>query len=385
VFVRLAQIEAISASSSESERANEWWYWQYPHNHVLGQPLVASEGDNMVQVIAVVAATMLIAVVWVNVLRTVFVPRQDPPRLPRWMLRGVAALLVPAGRGLSGRRRDRVLTLIAPVSLFALFAVWLAGLLAGVAVAAWGLAGVGLDPESVAGLLAFRASGAITGLALFAWLAVAVLIGVFMVHLVRVTEAYGRRELLVARLAAQAAQPPDAERILAAYVRSDSRDGLGALFAEWNSWLADIRCTHAGYPALIYYRPATDLSWLEAAVIVLDTAALVESIAPSWALPNTCGLIDTGVHCLKRLGTDLGIVLPRSEVSLHWREQCGFADTIRLASAAGLPVERSPQDVWRVFQDMRTRYAPYAAAIGSVLHYEVADVSFDASLLLTPR
>lgn len=339
----------------------------------------------MVQVIAVVAATVLIAVVWVNVLRTVFVPRQDPPRLPRWMLRGVAGLLMSVGRGLSGRRRDRMLALIAPLSLFALFGVWLAAMLFGIALAAWGFGGVGLNAESFAGLLAFETSGAIKSLAFFTWLSGAVLVGVFMVHLVRITEAYGRRELLVARLAAQAAQPPDAERILAAYVRSDSRDGLGALFAEWNSWLADIRCTHAGYPALTYYRPATELSWLEAAVIVLDTAALVESLAPSWALPNTCGLIDTGVHCLKRLGTDLGIVLPRPEVSLHWREQCGFAETIRLASAAGLPVERSPQDVWRVFQDMRTRYAPYAAAIGSVLHYEVADVSFDASLLLTTR
>ena len=328
---------------------------------------------------------VLITVVWVNVLRTVFVPRQDPPRLPRWMLRIVAGLLVSVGRGLSGRRGDRVLGMIAPLSLFAVFSVWLAGLLVGFALAAWGLGGVGLDPASYAHLVTFGTDGAIASIALLVWLSVALLVGVFMVHMVRITEAYGRRELLVARLAAQAAQPPDAERILAAYVRADSRDGLGALFAEWNSWLADIRCTHAGYPALTYYRPATELSWLEAAVIVLDTAALVESMAPSWSLPNTCGLIDTGVHCLKRLGTDLGIVLPRSEVSLHWREQCGFADTIRMATAAGLPVERSPQDMWRVFQDMRTRYAPYAAAIGSVLHYEVADVSFDASLLLATR
>jgi hypothetical protein len=339
----------------------------------------------MIQVIAVVAAVVLLAVVWVNVLRTVFVPRQDPPRLPRWMLRAIAGMLVTIGRGLSRRRGDRVLTMIAPVSLFAVFLVWLAGLTAGFALAAWGLAGIGLDPASYAQLVTFGTGGAIAGLALLIWLSVAVLVGVFMVHLVRITEAYGRRELLVARLTAQAAQAPDAERMLAAYVRSGSRDSLGALFAEWNSWLADIRCTHSGYPALIYYRPASELSWLEAAVIVLDTAALVESLAPSWALPNTCGLINTGVHCLKRLGTDLGIVLPPSEVSLHWREQCGFAETIKLASAAGLPVERSPQDVWRVFQDMRTRYAPYAAAIGSVLHYEVADVSFDASLLLTTR
>jgi hypothetical protein len=108
-------------------------------------------------------------------------------------------------------------------------------------------------------------------------------------------------------------------------------------------------------------------------------------MAPSWAMPNTRVLIDTGVRCLERVGTNLGIMLTRSEISLHWREQCGFSDTIRLASAAGLPLERSPQDVWRVFQDMRTRYAPYAAAIGSALHYGVSDTPSEASLLLATR
>jgi hypothetical protein len=336
------------------------------------------EADAMVRIIAVVAAAVLIAAVWVNVLRTIFVPRHDPPRLPRWMLRLFSLPLVAVGRCLSGRRGERVLALIAPLSVFAVFAVWLAGLLVAFALAAWGF---GLDPARYAEFVALRADGPVA-VALFLWLSTAVLVGMFMVLLVRIIEAYAHRELLVARLAAQAAEPPDAERMIAAYVRSGSRDSLGALFAEWSAWLSHIRCTHASYPALTYYRPASELSWLEAAVIVLDTAALVESMAPSWALPNTCGLIDTGVHCLERLGADLGIVLPHSEVSLHWREQCGFADTIRLARSAGLPVERSPQDVWRVFQDMRTRYAPYAAAIGLVLHYEVRDASFDSSSLL---
>jgi hypothetical protein len=70
-------------------------------------------------------------------------------------------------------------------------------------------------------------------------------------------------------------------------------------------------------------------------------------------------------------------------VSLHWREQRGFADTIRIARSAGLPVERTPQEAWHAFQDMRTRYAPYAATIGSILHYEVGDCSLDTPSLLS--
>jgi hypothetical protein len=339
----------------------------------------------MAQVFAVITAAIVITVVWVNVLRTVFVPRQDPPRLPRWTLRVLAAVLTPVSLLFSGRRRDRVLGLIAPVSLFAVFGVWLAGLTLGFSLAAWGFAGLGPAPGELAELLAFETSGAIVILALAAWLSVTLLIGVFLLYLMRVTEAYYRRELLVTRLAAQAAGPPDAERILAAYVRADSRTGLGALFTEWQAWLSDIRYTHAGYPSLTYYRPSTELNWLEATVIVLDAAALVEAMAPSWAMPNTRVLLDAGVRCLERLGSNLGIMPTRSEISLHGREQFGFSDTIRLASAAGLPLERSPQDVWRVFQDMRTRYAPYAAAIGSALHYGVADIPAEMPLLLATR
>jgi hypothetical protein len=341
-----------------------------------------SFGMDLVRIVAVVVAVVLAAAVWVNVLRTVFVPRHDPPRLPRWALRVYAAPLVAVGRRLPGRLGERTLALIAPLSVFTVFAVWLACLVVAFAFAAWGVGDVELSPTGYGEFVALRTRGAGVLVALLLWLSTAMLVGVFMVLLVRIVEAYARRELLVARLAAQAAEPPDAERMIAAYVRSGSRDSLGTLFAEWSAWLADIRCTHTSYPALTYYRPASELSWLEAAVTVLDTAALVEAMAPSWALPNTCGLIDTGAHCLERLGADLGIVLPRSEVSLHWREQRGFADTLRVARSAGLPVERSPQEVWRVFQDMRTRYAPYAAAIGSVLHYDVADGSFDAPPLL---
>jgi hypothetical protein len=339
----------------------------------------------MIQVLAIVAGAIVIMIVWTNVLRSVFVPRQDPPRLPSVALRAVDGVFTLVSRVVPRRRRDRVLGLIAPISLFAMFGVWLLGLTLGFSLAAWGFAGLGPNPAQLAELLAFDTPGAILILPMVAWLSVTLLVGVFLLYLMRVTEAYYRRELLVTRLAAQAAGPPDAERILAAYVRAESRVGLSALFGEWHAWLSDIRYTHAGYPSLTYYRPSTELNWLEATVIVLDAAALVEAMAPSWALPNTRVLLDAGVRCLERLGSNLGIMPARSEISLHGREQFGFSDTIRLASAAGLPLERSPQDVWRVFQDMRTRYAPYAAAIGSALHYGVADIPAEMPLLLATR
>jgi len=207
--------------------------------------------------------------------------------------------------------------------------------------------------------------------ALLTVVSLATLLGLFMIHLSQVANAYDRRERFTARLASQAARPADAERILATYVRPDSRE-LDSLFAKWTDWLADTRRTHISYPVLVYLRPGNELGWLQAAVIVMDTAALVEAAAPSWAEPYARALLDTGVSCFERLCSDLGIVLAaHPAVSLQGREQVAFEDTMRLATSAGLPAERSYVDAWQVFQKWRTRYAPCAFAITSKLLYKV--------------
>jgi hypothetical protein len=257
------------------------------------------------------------------------------------------------------------MTLCGPLCQFVMVLSWLSGLGLGFALLA---AAAGMDLANtgqffILDLPEFHVIG------LVFWASAAVLFGLFLVHLIVVANAYARRERLAASLPGQAARLPDAERMLAAYIRSNSRDQLDSLFADWTRWLSDIRCTHVSYPALVYYRPASEMCWLHATMIMLDAAALVEAIAPSWALPYTRALLDTGIRCLERLARDLGIVLTPAVVSLHGREQFGFVDTIAVATSAGLPAERSPQEAWRVFQDLRTRYAPYAATMATSMLY----------------
>jgi hypothetical protein len=218
-------------------------------------------------------------------------------------------------------------------------------------------------------MLAFRLDSTANLLAVVAALSGVLLVVAFGVHLSRVTGAYGRRELLVARLSVHATKPSDAEHVIATYVRTDSRDQLDAWFGDWADWLADINCTHVSTPSLVYFRAAGRLSWLEAAVIVLDAAALVEATAPDWAPPNTQVRVGAGADCLPRLATRVGIALSRPKVSLHGREQCGFADTIQTTMYAGLPVARTHPVAWAVFQQERTKYAPYASAISARLQY----------------
>jgi hypothetical protein len=73
--------------------------------------------------------------------------------------------------------------------------------------------------------------------------------------------------------------------------------------------------------------------------------------------------------CIQRLAWQLDIRMAVPSVSLHGREERAFSDSVRCAVSAGLPAERDPDKSWQAFQDSRTRYAPHADAICSLLRY----------------
>lgn len=326
----------------------------------------------MISVLLTVAGVAVLLLVWSSVLHALL-PSQAPPRAARWSARWVAIAVTPLARRLAHGPRERVMALSAPLSLFLMLASWLLGLGVGFVLLAAGIAGTAADPTALGRFFALETTGAAQIVGLLCWLSAISVIGAFVAYLVAVTNAYARRELLAARLSAQAARPPDAERILATYIQSDSRHELDDLFAEWTGWLADIRCSHINYPSLVYIRPASELCWLQAAVIMLDAAALLKAIAPSWVMPFTQALLDTGIRCIDRMSADLDIRLATTTVSLHGREQFGFDDTTRVTTAAGLPAERSPREAWEIFQDLRTRYAPLATAMASSLLHNMVE------------
>lgn len=313
---------------------------------------------------------VLVALSWLNVSRTVFSPSAAPLRLNHWVTRAVATAVGVLADRLPESQRSRLLAQSGPLALFALCTLWLLGSCLGFALLACAAEAAGAGWPSPSRLLALQLGAGGTLLVVLGWVSAGLLAAVFAVHLFRVTNAYSRRELLVARLSARAKEPTDAERMLSTYVRSDSRDQLDDWFAECAGWLADIWYTHIGYPALVHFRPAGRLSWLKAAVIVLDAAALVEASAPGWSPPHARALLDTGSCCLQRLAEQLGVALPRPVISLQGREQHTFTESVNLAFP-NLPIEGARDDIWRAFQEERTRYAPYATSIAQHLRYEL--------------
>lgn len=304
---------------------------------------------------------VLVVLVWLSVLRTTLVARRSSSRMARWSMRACSAVGSALARRLPSAAGAWVMDFRAPVGLFVMAAGWLVGLGAGFALllVAFGGSGPG---ESV---LAIELNGAAVVLVTAAIASVVLVAAAFAAYLVRVMDAYGRREGMVARSATQVERVTDADALVANHLRAGSRDSLDSYFAQWAGWLADVHLSHDSYPGLVYCRSTGRLSWTMAAVVAMDAAALVEAVAPRWAPLHTRILLDAGSGCLQCLARQIGIVLPPMTTSLQLREEREFGDTMRLAVDSGLPVERDIDHAWMAFQRTRVRYAPYAVLIGS--------------------
>jgi hypothetical protein len=315
-----------------------------------------------------ILGALLVLVAWLSVQRAVFVPREQSSRAARCSTELVAAVTLATARRLRGGARERVLGVCTPVALFVMVWTWLVTSTAGFALLAWGIAAVPFNASALGSFFMLRSAG--VALAAVAWLSTALLLAAFTTHLMRVTDAYARRERLVIKLAAQATRPSDAEKVLAGYLRTTSSDHLDTVFTGWADWMADVQGTHLSYPALPYYRAAGELSWTGAAVIVLDCAALTQACTPGWAPTGTSSLLTVGSRCLQRIATQLSIKLPEVAASHQGRETCPFHGTVARIRQAGLPVERDEDMAQAAFQRLRIQYAPFANAIQERLLYE---------------
>jgi len=332
-------------------------------------------GDHVHQLIA----TTEFALGWVvlgtvigSVARTVLVPRNRSSRLVHRTLRvtlATARVAVRPGRGESGR--PRAVDMVGPIAMLAVLLGWLIGLVNGFVLLAVSTGGVRADPGAIIGLFLRTDIGRSNLLgqfvAVLTWATASVVVVCFAGYLVTVAAAYGRRERTVRRLASQAVRPPDAEDLLARYLRGGSGRHIDPLLTEWDEWFSDIRTTHSAYPVLVNLPRNGNLCWLEAMVIALDTAALVDAIAPSAAMPYARALLRSGTACLDELAGQLRVAVPAPPVSLHGREESDFPDTVKTAVQAGLAAERDEQAAWLAFQAWRQAYAPHASAIAAHL------------------
>ena len=247
--------------------------------------------------ISAAAALAVIAIVLIDTFQVMILPRRVSfkYRVARlyyhgaWIVWRAAAQWLPAGR-----RRNTILSVFGPLSLFGLLIVWAVGLIVGFGLLHWSVGTPITYPhdsdDSLGTYLYFsgttfftlgygdvvptRALGrtlsvAESGLG-FGFLAV--VIG----YLPVLYQAFSRREITISLLDARAGSPPSAGEFLRRFAAARSLASAGLLLAEWERWAAELLESHLSFPVLSYYRSQHDnQSWLGALTTILDTSALL--------------------------------------------------------------------------------------------------------------
>jgi len=313
-----------------------------------------------------------------SMINTLIVPRAISSRISYLAWTVTAAIFFSAVvRHLDTyRAKDRVLSLLGPISLLVLLATWLALVLTGYALILWPLIGgdIGeafqISGSSILTLGFATAPGtpnaviflaAATGL-----VAVALLIG----YLPTIYGAYNRRETLVTMLESRAGEPAWGPEVLARQSFINGLDTLPALYADWERWAADVAESHVSYPWLIHFRSPHPLrSWVTSLLAVMDSAALYHALAPDRAPPETRTCLRMGFTALRDIAEVFRFTydpdpLPDSPLQLTYQE---FLDAIRRLDVAGFPRERTPEEAWTHFRGWRVNYESLAYAIADAV------------------
>jgi hypothetical protein len=283
----------------------------------------------------------------------------------------------PAWRYLARRlpksARERFLSLYAPLSILALFILWLAALLGGWALVYFGVNGAG-GAHDFANLVYFSAGALVTaGLAgpapaaagVHAAMLVEALTGVFTVvlfvaYLPGVFAAYNRREARLLTL-----DDPSGRRITpVAVLTLNAPDGdLGRLcdfFAGWELWVADVLESHTAYPVLSFFRSRhPGQSWATALAALIDAAALASAVIPGAEEREPLYMYRRGRRAVHEISSSLGVPVGLGAGALE-------RDRLRLAYsrlvAATLPA-RDFEDAWRRLQALNREHAPQLEAL----------------------
>jgi hypothetical protein len=309
---------------------------------------------------AVILTTLLSAI------SMLVLPRGVNTRLSRAVFTIVSTALGLAAGRRDRLRRDRMLALVAPISLIMLPPLWLTLVWIGfgavylaVGVAdAW--TALRLSGSSLLTLGFAVPEGATqTGLTFVQAVMGLGLLTLLIAYLPTMYSAFSQREAQVALLEVRAGSPPSAIEMLERFRRIGQDDSLDMLWRDWEYWFAQLDETHTSLAALPFFRsPAPDRSWVTAAGTVLDAASLYQAAIRHGPQPAAGLCIRAGYTTLRRICDLYGIdypedPAPNDPISLTREE---FDAVFERLTAVGFPMVDDRDQAWRDFSGWRVNY-----------------------------
>ena len=333
-----------------------------------------------VRCIAAAIGVLLVATSAASIVSTLIVPRTAA----NWLTRRVDQI-VNAGYVLMNkpvrdfRRRDRIESTHAATLLICQIVAWLGMFFIGFSLIFWPLVTGGItEAFRTAGpglweIGTDRARGGYQQAILdFASITGIITITLQIAYLPTLYSAFNRRETEVALLNARAGVPSWGPELLARthYALGSgvsTVDTLPDLYESWERWAADVAESHTTYLPLVRFRSPKPLSsWVTSLLAVLDSAALMLTLAPEAAPEVPARLcLRAGFQCFRDIGRAMGHEIPEEPdvsqgITLTYEQ---FLDAIDRMRAVDFPIERDPADAWPDFVGWRVNYEQVAYAI----------------------
>lgn len=299
--------------------------------------------------------------------RTFLLPRGVSVAGTRLVGLTLGALFSAAGHAVHRyETRDRVLALYGPIYVLSLLVAGLLG--AGLGYSLLFHAATDLDWRSSVRMsgsalftLGFAApdSSAQTALVFSEAALGLILIAFLIAYLPTIYGAFSRRELLVSQLSVRAGAPPSPVGLLVRAHRTDYLPLLDPFFAQWEVWFDELDETHSSLAILSYFRsPRPDRSWVVAAGVVLDSAALRLALIDLPPSPQAAVTIRSGYVALRSVADVSQIPYdsdprPGDPISVTREEFDEVADRL---SAAGVPLKADRDRAWAAFAGWRVNY-----------------------------
>lgn len=331
---------------------------------------------------AAACGVVLVLTGWQSVIGTLIVPRPVASWLTRLVDRLVVAVYRTVTRPVTDYvRRDRILATQAAAILVVQLGAWLSIFLAGFTLTLWPSPGRNLttslaDAGSSLFTLGFAEPPGTTP-AVIVFIAAATgmtVIALQIGYLPTLYAAFNRRETEVALLVSRAGVPSWGPELLARthYALGSGTSTLNTLpelYLQWERWSSDVAESHTTYLPLVRFRsPQPYSSWVIALLSVLDSAALMLSVAPDQVPTVPARLcLRSGFGCLNRIARAMKMAVPEeadpdASISLTYEQ---FLEAIARMREVGFPITREPADAWPDFVGWRVNYESAAYQIAA--------------------
>jgi len=337
-----------------------------------------------VHTLAFVAGLALVIATIESTINTLIVPRAISSHFARWLymnMLGLFKLRLSLVKNLTYERRDRIMVMYAPLTLFVLPFVWLTQVMLGYTLMFWGLRhgslwesflvsgsslltlGTIVFPEGRPWITLLMFSEAMMGM---------VLVALLIAYLPTIYSAFSEREKAVIKLATPAGTPPSPITMLIRLWRvgdEEFEETLHTIWLDWRDWFTGIDESHTSFAALVFFRSSKSAqSWITSAGVVLDAAALTNSALdiPHDVRADLC--IRSGYVALRDIADFFRVDYqqdpePTQVISVSREEFEAVCDEL---ADAGLPVRTDRDQAWEDFRGWRVNYDTVLLSLASM-------------------